>query len=272
MCDSIARHERVEQGALLLGERRAQVLGDDVLAGTVAEAPRERLRVPHADPGIPERAGVLVDAEREDGRLERGDRDLALGEDPDHRRRERAVLREHEVLGLHPVRRLAGMVVEDHDLDRGIARDALELAEALRMHRLDDDEPPDRARVDSPGLEQLQLVRMQAVELPHVSVEGARERDHRARVQAPRGEHRSERVEVRVRVRDDDVHDPRLDPDARIPPSGDASAHRPRYTVLWGSAATVFRTSRLVLTAIIAALVLVAPAATAPRRAGADLA
>ena len=39
---------------------------------------------------------------------------------------------------------------------------------------------------------------------------------------------------------------------------------RPRSTVLWGSAATVSRTSRLVFTALAVALVLVAPAATAP--------
>ena len=146
------RHERVEERALLFGERRAQVLRDHVLARPVAEAPRERLGVPERDPRIAERAGVLVDPEGEDGRLERRHLDLALGEDPDHRRRQRAVVGEHEVLGLDPVRRLAGMVVEDDDLDPGIARDPLELAEALRVHGLDDDQPPDRAEVDPAGL------------------------------------------------------------------------------------------------------------------------
>ena len=129
------RDERVEERALLLRERRAQVLRDHVLAGAVAQAPGERLGVPHADAGVAERTGVLVDAEREDRRLERRDRDLPLGEDPDHRRRQGSVLRQHEVVGLDPVRRLPGVVVEDDDLDVRIARDVLELAQALRRGR-----------------------------------------------------------------------------------------------------------------------------------------
>ena len=78
------RDERVEQRPLLLGERRAQVLRDHVLTGAVAQAPGERLRVAEADARVAERAGVLVDPEREDRRLERRDVDLALGEDAHH--------------------------------------------------------------------------------------------------------------------------------------------------------------------------------------------
>ena len=171
-----------------------------------------------ATPGIAERARVLVDAEGEDGGLERRHLELALGEDPDHRRRQRAVVGEHEVLGLDPVRRLAGVVVEDDDLDLGVAGDALELAEALRLHRLDDDQPADGVEVDAPGLRDLELVRVQAVELAHVAVERAGERDDRARIEPPRGEHGRERVEVRVRVGDDDVHGWKVRPGRAVSP------------------------------------------------------
>ena len=200
------RDQRVEQRALLLRERRAQVLRDHVLAGAVAQAPGERLGVADADARVAERAGVLVDPEREDGRLERRDRDLPLGQDPDHRRRQRAVLREDEVLGLHPVGRLAGVVVEDDDLDGGVARDPLELAQALRVHGLDDDQPPDRVQVDPARLERARARRRAGGRTPARSGSGSRRARSRARVEPARGEHAAERVEVRVRVGDDDVH------------------------------------------------------------------
>ena len=155
------RDEGVEQGTLLLRERRAKVLGDDLLARAVAQAPGERLGVADAHAGIGERPRVLVDAERENRRLEGRDGELPLGQDPHHRRRQGAVLREDEVLGLHPVRRLAGMVVEDDDLDGRIAGDALELAQALRVHGLDDDQPPDRAPA-RPGLPRAARARRRA--------------------------------------------------------------------------------------------------------------
>ena len=167
---------------------------------------------------VAERAGVLVDAEREDCRLERRDVDLPLGQDRHHRRRERAVLREDEVLRLHPVGRLAGVVVEDDDLDLGVARDLLELAQALRCDGLDHDQPPDRRGVDAAGLGELELVGVQPVELPHVPVQRAGQRDRRARVQPPGGEHGPERVEVRVRVGDDDVHGTKVSPALHQPP------------------------------------------------------
>ena len=200
------RDEGVEQRSFLLREGRAKVLGDDLLARSVAQAPGERLGVADAHAGIGQRPRVLVDAERENGRLEGCDGELPLGKDPHHRRRQCAVLREDEVLGLHPVRRLAGMVVEDDDVDGRIAGDALELAQALRVHGLDDDQPPDRVQLDPACLEQLELIGVQAVELPDVPVQGAGKRDRSAGIQPPGGEHGAERVEVRVRVRDDDVH------------------------------------------------------------------
>ena len=107
-----------------------------------------------------------------------------------------------------------------------------------------------RRRVDAARLEQLELVRVQAVELPDVPVQRPGQRDRRARIQPPRGQHGRERVEVRVGVGDDDVHASRLDPRGRIPPSGGCARGDPRPRCVWGSAATVSRTSRLVLAAL----------------------
>ncbi len=151
-------HERVEEGALALGERRVQILGDHLLARSVAHAPRKRLRVADRRPRVAERTRVLVDAERERRRLERAHLDLALGEDRHHRRRKRAVVRPDGILGAHPVGRLARMVVEEHHLDIGAPRNGLEFAQALRVGRLDDDEPLDAVRVDPPGLGNVELV------------------------------------------------------------------------------------------------------------------
>ena len=65
------------------------------------------------------------------------------------------------------------MMVEDDHLDLGVAGDALELAEPLRLHRLDHDQAADGFEVDPAGLDDLELVGVQAVELAHVAVERA---------------------------------------------------------------------------------------------------
>ncbi len=116
--------QRAEQLALVAGQRRVQELGEQLLARPVAQAPRERLGVALRRRRIGERAGVLVDPERERRRLERRHGELALGEHADERGRQRAVIREEGVLLARPLRRLARVVVEDDLLDLGIERDA----------------------------------------------------------------------------------------------------------------------------------------------------
>ena len=59
---------------------------------------------------------------------------------------ESSVLGADRVLGPHPVELLARMVVEEDDLDLGASRSGLELAEALGMRRLDDDQALDLCR------------------------------------------------------------------------------------------------------------------------------
>src|SRR5439155_18216092 len=111
-------NDRRQQLPLRLGQRRVQELREQLLPRSVPEAPRERLGVALGRGRVRERAGVLVNAEREGRRLERGDRELALREDADERGRERPVLGDDGVLGTGPLGRLGGMVVEDDLLDR----------------------------------------------------------------------------------------------------------------------------------------------------------
>ena len=207
-----AREQRVEQRALRLPQRRVQVLGHHVLTRPVAHAPGERLGVAHADARVAERPSVLVDTEGEDSRLERSRLDLPLGENADHRRRERPVLGDDEVLRREPVRPLATVVVEDDDLDTGAANHLLELAQTLGMDRLDDHEPRDRLEVEPARLGDVELLRVQTVEVAHVLVERPRERDDRARIEPPRREHGREGVEVGVRVAGDDFHGVKVRP------------------------------------------------------------
>ncbi len=142
-----------------------------------------------------------MDAEREDGRLERRDGHLALREDADEGRRQRAVSRGHRPLAF-----LGAVVVEYDDVHVGAPGHLLELTEARRIRRLDDDQPRDRRRVEPRGLYQLELVDVQAAEVPDVPVQRAGERHDRAGVEPPAGEHRREGVEIGVRMACDDVH------------------------------------------------------------------
>ena len=200
--------ERVEQGreqlALLGGEGRVEVAAHLLLAGAMVEAPGQRVGVSARGRGVRERARVLVDAEREDGRLERRDGDLPLGEHPDERGRQSRVLREHGLLRRDPAGQLVAVVVEDDLLDLRVERDRLELAEPRRVHRLDDDEPLDRAQVEAGRLADVEFVGVQTVELAHVPRERAGQRRDGALVEPAHGEERRERVEVGVRVRGDD--------------------------------------------------------------------
>jgi hypothetical protein len=197
--------ERVQQLALRGRQRHVQEVGHELLVRPVAEAPRQRLGVPLGRRRVRERTGVLVDPEREGGRLHRRDAELALREDADERRRQRSVLREHRVLRRDPLGELARVMVEDEGLDVGIERHRLELAEASRMRGLDDDQATDRVELEPSGFDDPQLVGVEPVELAHVSVERPGDARDGARVQPPGGEHRRESVEVGVAMCGDDV-------------------------------------------------------------------
>ena len=84
-------HQRLQQLSLRWSERRMQVLPDEILACAVSHAPSERVHVPLGGRRVRQGASVLVYPEREGGRLEDGGLDLALRQDADERRGERAV-------------------------------------------------------------------------------------------------------------------------------------------------------------------------------------
>ena len=202
----LARLEQTaQQLPLVAGERRVQERAEQVLSRAVPQAPGERLGVALSGRGVRQRAGVLVDSERENGGFQRRDRDLALGEHSDQCRRQRPVLRYDRIRLGDPVGKVCGVVVEDDRLDLRVARNPLQLAEPTCVDSLDDDQPADGVEVEARDLDKLQLVRVQAVELAHVSVEGAGQADDGAGVQAPCGQHRREGVEIRVGVRRDDL-------------------------------------------------------------------
>ena len=77
------RHQRTKELPLLVVERRVQKAGQQVLPRPVPQAPRERVRIPLRRCRIGQGARVLVDAERERGRLQRRDGNFPLGEHTD---------------------------------------------------------------------------------------------------------------------------------------------------------------------------------------------
>ncbi len=200
--------ERVEQLALVGGERRVEVALEQLLARAVPQAPRQGVRVALPRRRIRQRARVLVDAEREDRRLERRHGDLPLGEDADERRRQRPVLGQDDVLRPRPVRRLTGVMVEHHLLHVRVERQRLELRQPAGARRLDDDQPAHRAQLETRRLDELQLLRVQPAQLPDVAVQRAGHADDGTRIEMADGEHRRERVEVGVRVRGNDCLGP----------------------------------------------------------------
>jgi hypothetical protein len=65
------------------------------------------------------------------------------------------------------------MVIEEDDLDFRIPRDTLEVAQAGGVRGLDDDEALDRVEVDPSLLGDVERLRVQAIEVPDVAVQGA---------------------------------------------------------------------------------------------------
>src|SRR5215210_9506094 len=117
------------------------------------------------------------------------------------------------------------MMVEGDDFDTGPLRNLLEFTEPAWLDGLDHDQPSHLVRVYAPRLDDVEPVSVEAVELAHVSVQRARERDGRAGIKATRREHRREGVEVGIDVRDDDVH-PRRAPAKRLVRADAAPAQR----------------------------------------------
>jgi len=199
-------HQPVQQIALGGCERRVQVGGNEILARAVAKAPREGVGIALGARRIRERARVLMYSECERRCLKCGREDLALGEDPDERRRQRSVCGSHSGLLVYPFREPSLTVMVEQRFFHGrIERDRLELAEPRSGGRLDHDQPSDGVEFEPPRLRyRPELVRVQAVEVADIAIERT-DCDDSTGVQKACSEHRRERVEVRVPVGGDDL-------------------------------------------------------------------
>src|SRR5919204_1475750 len=97
------------------------------------------------------------------------------------------------------------MMVEDDLVDLRIERQGLELAEPRGVDGLDDDQAPDRVELEPGSLDhEVQLVCVQAVELPDIPIQRSRQADDGAWIEPARRQHCRERVEIGVRVGGDD--------------------------------------------------------------------
>ena len=88
---SVLEHAQ-QQFTLRCAQRVVQEAFDHLLVRAPAHAEGERLDVAHGRRGKGERTRVLVDAQGKDGGLEWGHGELALGDDAQHERDERAVV------------------------------------------------------------------------------------------------------------------------------------------------------------------------------------
>ena len=103
------------------------------------------------------------------------------------------------------------MVVVDDDLDAGPSDDVAQLPDAVRVARVDHDDAVDRVEVEPLQVDEVEELLVQVVKRPHVGVLAAEEDALRAREELRRRDRRGVRVEVGIRVSDDDLH--------RAPPS-----------------------------------------------------
>ena len=167
-----------------------------------AHAPGQRLRVPRRRGGERERAGVLVDAEREHGGLERRHRDPALGDDAHEESDQRAVAGADQGVGVEVRRQVARVrvVVEGDDLHPVPAAQVAEVAEAVGVHGVDQDQAADGVPVHIRGVDHGDGVGVQSLELTHVAVDGAAETDLGLGIELVRRDHGGEGVEVGVGV------------------------------------------------------------------------
>ena len=98
-------------------------------------------------------------------------------------------------------------MVEDDDLDVVALAERRELADAVRVHGVDEHETADGGEVDVGRVDDRHEVGVQGLELAHVAVHGAAETDRGLRIQLARGDHGGKGVEVGVGVGGDELAD-----------------------------------------------------------------
>ncbi len=238
-------HEGGQKRPLVGPQRRVEERRDQLLGGAVAGAEAERLDVADGRRREGERPRVLVDAERQRGRLGRGGVDAPLGQDADHGRGERTILAGHIAARRHPRRRgRVAVVVEEHRLHPLPRRHLGEVAQAGQVRRLDHDQTRNGRGVDARGVAEVELVGVQGNELAHVAVHPALQAERGRRVQPTSSQRGSEPVEVGVGMGDDEL----LRPHERILrtaiPARYVTEPSPDAHVEQGGLAPLFRASR----------------------------
>jgi hypothetical protein len=151
-----------------------------------------------------------MDPERERRRMHRRDADAAVEQEPQHRRHDAAVAA-HDRRLTCGCTLMPGVVVEGHHLHAVASCKLGQVAEALRVGDLHEHHSPHAVALQGRRLHRRDLVGMQVVELAHVAVHAPLQADATTGVQKLRRKHAGERIEVGVRVRDDQ----RLDGDGR---------------------------------------------------------
>ena len=189
--------------AMLLGESAVQVALEQRLRGTQPHGGGQHLRIADGSAREGERTGVFVDAEREDGGGQARYLHVALQEEVQHGGRAGAVGGEHPVLALdegRPLGVLGEVMIEDHHFDVGPADQSAQVADALGVGRVDDDQLPDLALVDQADAQNGQALPVQRHELPDVGIERSAEDDPGLGVEE-RGAHcRRQSVQIGVLV------------------------------------------------------------------------
>ena len=172
-------HHAHQHLLLLTRERIVQVALDKGLRRTQSQAQRQHLRVSDGGAREGERAGVLVDAQREDGGFERADVHLPPAKDVHHGTRLSPIRRDHPVLPLHEgglLEPLLLVMVEDDDLHALAAAQLPQLPQPAAVGGVHHYQAADGVKIGSPDAQDGQVLPVQRDELAHVAVEGARRR------------------------------------------------------------------------------------------------
>ncbi len=143
-----------------------------------------------------------MNAQGEHGRFERGNGDATLGDDAHEERDQRTVGRAHEVLGRDERRQVAGVtvVVERHNLHVVAGAQVGQVAEAIGVHRIDQDETSHALTLNVAGIDHGNEVGVESLKVAHIAVDRAAQAHRGLGIELMRGYHRRKGVEVGVGV------------------------------------------------------------------------
>ncbi len=198
------RQEVVHQRALIRRQAANEEARDDIQVGALPEEPGDSVRIRRSGAGKGEPPRILVDAQEEERRLKRGDRQVARANLLDQDRGGRPIPLDHGALRVE-IAAVLVMVVDDH-AHIGTEGDPAQITQPRGGLSLDHHERGHRIRVHFLQAAQVEQFLVQAEELRGVAVGTAREHGKGMRIEAAGRDHRREGVEVRAHMRGDHVH------------------------------------------------------------------